>query len=436
MADVRAFRAYRYNLAQVGSLSDVLAPPYDVIDPAFQAALHTRSPYNVVRVDLSQDAPGDTETENKYTRAGRVLRDWLRDDILRQDTARGIYVYHQDFEVEGVRHTRKGFLARVRLEPFGKGKIYAHEETLAGPKADRLKLMHATHMNLSPIFGMFPDSSGEVQAKLDAVVGQALPLQATDHLGVVSKLWPVTDQAVVSAVTGALGPKPIFIADGHHRYETSLRYLEDRRQQGEVRDDEAAANFTLMMLVSMNDPGLAILPTHRLVSGIPRPTSEQLTALLSPDFEIATVGQGEAGARAAWEAIQLDGSQALLGFGTVVDDTWLTARIRSPERMAELAPRHSPAWRELAVAVLHDLVLDHLVAEGLSAQPQCRFVHLLREVIESVGRKDCDVAVLVPPAEMRHVEQIAGNLERMPPKSTYFYPKLLTGLVFNPLTGN
>jgi uncharacterized protein (DUF1015 family) len=436
MADVRAFRGYRYDLGRVGTLGDVIAPPYDVINPAFQSALHARSPYNVIRVDLSQESPGDTETDNKYTRAGRTLRDWLREDILRQDTARSLYAYHQDFEAEGRRYTRKGFLARVRLEPFDKGQIYAHEETMAGPKADRLKLMHATHMNLSPIFGMFPDPKGEVQAKLDAAVGTALPLQATDHLGVVSKLWPVTEQSVVSAVTGLMGPKPVFIADGHHRYETSLRYLEERRQQGEVRDADAPANFTLMMLVSMTDPGLIIMPTHRLVSGVPGLTVDKLSAILSPHFQVEMTGQGDAGARAAWEAIQLDGTQAMLGFGTVADGAWITARFQSPERMAALAPKHTPAWRELAVAVLHELVLNDLLAKGLHAQPTCKFVHLLREVEESVGKKECHLAALVPPVEMSHVEQISGNLERMPPKSTYFYPKLLTGLVFNPLTGS
>ena len=436
MADVRAFRAYRYDLGRVGTLGDVIAPPYDVIDPAFQNALLARSPYNVIRVDFSKEEPGDTETENKYSRAGGTLRDWLRDDILRQDTARGLYVYHQDFEAEGRRYTRKGFLARVRLEPFDKGQIYAHEETMAGPKADRLKLMHVTNMNLSPIFGMFPDSTGDIQTKLDAAVAGSLPLQATDHLGVVSKLWPVTDQTVVSAVTGMMGPKPVFIADGHHRYETSLRYLEERRQKGEIRDADAPANFTLMMLVSMNDPGLIILPTHRLVSGVPGLTVDKLTALLAPHFAVENVGRGDVGARVAWEAIQLDGSQAMLGFGTVADGAWVTARLKSPDRMAALAAKHTPAWRELAVAVLHELVLSDLVTRELKAQPTCKFVHLLREVEESVTKKGCDLAVLVPPAEMGHVEQIAGNLERMPPKSTYFYPKLLTGLVFNPLTGS
>jgi uncharacterized protein (DUF1015 family) len=436
MADIRAFRAYRYDLGRVGALGDVVAPPYDVIDADLQQALYQRSPYNVIRLILNKEGPGDTETDNRYTRSAATLRDWLRDDVLVQDSARSLYVYHQDFEVEGRRYTRRGFLARVRLEPFGTGRIYPHEETLAGPKADRLKLFHATHMNLSPVFGLYPDPEGAALAPLDSVAGRSLPLQATDHLGVVSRLWPVSDQHAVSAAAGLLSPKPVFIADGHHRYETGLRYLEDRKAAGEVRDDEAAANFILMMLVSMSDPGLVILPTHRLVSGLPELRAEELAGLLGPHFLVETVGRGEQGARDAWELIEADGGQDLLGFGTVADGAWQTARFRNPDLMGRLAAQHSLAWRSLAVSVLHVLVLDHLLAPALNASPRCKYVHLLREVSEATAARRCQLAALVPPATMGHVERIAGNLEKMPPKSTYFYPKLLSGLVFNPLKGS
>src|SRR5437016_5675753 len=256
MADIRALRAYRYDLGRVGTLGDVIAPPYAVIDPALQQALYDRSPYNVVRLILNKEMPGDADGNNRYTRAAQFLRDWQRDDVLVQDSARAVYVYHQEFEVEGQRYTRRGFMARVRLERLGEGRIYPHEETMAGPKADRLKLFRATAMNLSQIFGLYPDDQGEVQRRLDEAVGRSLPLEATDHLGVVNRLWPVTDQRVVSAITGLMGPRPIFIADGHHRYETALRYLDERRESGDVPDAEAAPNFVLMMLVSMSDPGL------------------------------------------------------------------------------------------------------------------------------------------------------------------------------------
>ena len=197
MAEIRAFRAFRYDLARVGALSDVIAPPYDVIDPALQQALYDRSPYNVIRLILNKETPQDTEADNRYTRAARCLRDWQSEGVLAQDSARSLYVYHQDFEVEGRRFTRKGFLARVRLEPFGQGRIYAHEETMSGPKEDRLRLMRATGMNLSPVFGMYPDDAGEVQELLDEAVRRSLPVEAADHLGTVSRLWPVTDQHLI-----------------------------------------------------------------------------------------------------------------------------------------------------------------------------------------------------------------------------------------------
>lgn len=433
MADIQAFRGYRYELGRVGALSDVIAPPYDVIDPALQDALYRQSPYNVVRLILNKETPADSAADNRYTRSAAVLRDWQRDGVLVQDSARALYVYHQEFEVEGRKHTRKGFMARCRLECFGEGRIYPHEETLSGPKEDRLKLTRATAMNLSQIFGLYPDPKGEVQARLDAAVGRSLPLQATDHLGVVSRLWPITDQQVASAVTGLMGPKPIFIADGHHRYETALKYLEEREQAGETIGPDSAVNFVLMMLVSMHDPGLLILPTHRLVSGIGDIKADRLRSLLAEHFEIETVGSGEKAGRDAWELIQSHGQQDMLGFGTVADGVWQTAQFRSPELMAELVPQHSGDWQGLAVSILHVVVLDKLLSG--SGRAQCRYVHLLREVEEACTAKQCQLAALVPPATMSHVEKIAGNLEKMPPKSTYFYPKLLSGLVFHGLKG-
>jgi uncharacterized protein (DUF1015 family) len=433
MAEIRAFRAYRYDLGRVGALSDVVAPPDDEIDPALQQALYDRSPYNVVRLILNKESPADSEADNRYTRAAGVLRDWLRDDVLLQDSARSLYVCHQEFEVEGRPCTRKGFLARVRLEPFGPGHVDPHEETLAGPRADRLRLFHATHMNLSPVFGLYPDPRGEVDAVLDRAVGRSLPLEAVDPQGAVSRLWPVSDQHAVSAVAGLLGPRPVFLADGRHCYEAGLRYLEERRAAGEVRDAEAPANFILMMLVSLSDPGLVVLPTHRLVSGLGELRAGRLAELLAPCFEVEKVGEGPAGARAAWELVEADGGQELLGFGTTADGVWQTARLTAPAEVARLAPSHSPAWRNLAAAVLHVLVLDRLLGPALGARPACRYVHRLREVQEAAASRQCQLAALVPPATVRHVEEVAGNGETMPTKSTCFYPKLLSGLVFNPL---
>jgi uncharacterized protein (DUF1015 family) len=429
MADIRAFRGFRYDLGQVGALADVICPPYDVIDPALQAKLYAASPYNAVRVELTQDQPGDTESENKYTRAARTLKEWTLNGALQQDTARSLYVYEQQFTVEGETFTRRGFLARVRLEPFGTGRIFPHEQTLSGPKADRLKLYQATGFNISPVFGLYPDDGG-VFAELEPLIRTAPPLTATDHLGVVNRLWVVTDPAIITRVIGHLGPKPVFIADGHHRYETGLKYLEEQRAAGAVPDDEHPANFCLMMLVGMSDPGLLILPTHRLVSGIPAVTAEQMKAAVKDHFDI--VGEFDAAA-ACWEHVQLEDSQSVLGFGTVADGKWFAAKLRNPTDMATLAPDQSAEWRGLAVSILHKLVLEKLVPQRVGGTPACTYVHLLKEVTDAAAAKQCQLACLVPPCGMDHVEEIAGNREKMPPKSTYFYPKILTGLVLHSL---
>lgn len=430
MADIRAFRGFRYDLGKVGALADVICPPYDVIDPALQQTLYAASPFNAVRLELTQEQPGDTESDNKYTRAARTLKEWTFDNVLTQDTARGLYVYEQEFTAEGRTYTRRGFLARVRLEPFGTGRIFPHEQTLSGPKADRLKLYQATGFNISPVFGLYPDDAGEVFAALEPLVRTAPPLVAKDHLGVVNRFWPVTDPAVVTKVIGLMGQKPVFIADGHHRYETGLKYLDEQTAAGAVQDDEAPANFCLMMLVGMSDPGLIILPTHRLVSGLPAVTAEQMKATLKEHFDI--VGEFDTAA-ACWEHVELEDSQGVLGFGTVADGKWLAAKLRDPAVMATLAPDQSAEWRGLAVSILHKLVLDKLVPQHVGGTPACTYVHLLKEVTDAAAAKACQLACLVPPCGMAHVEEIAGNREKMPPKSTYFYPKILTGLVLHSL---
>lgn len=432
MADIRAFRGFRYDLGRAGALSDLVAPPYDVVDPALQQKLYDQSPYNAIRLELTKDELGDTATRNRYTRAAQALSEWQTDHILQQDTLRSLYVLEQEFTVAGARHRRRGFIARVRLEPFGSGSIYPHEETMSGPKEDRLKLFRATGMNLSPLFGIYADATNEIFTRLEPQLLRTLPLEAKDHLGVLSRLWPVTDERTIGSVVSGMANRAVFIADGHHRYETGLRYLDEARVSGQVANDEAPANFTMMMLVSMADPGLLILPTHRLVSGLPGLTSAQLRSALSPHFQFEQV----ASARDAWETIELEGSQSLLAFHTKADGIWQTARFTNPALMAELEPNHSEDWRELAVSVLHVAALNRLLRGATSGAPACRFVHLLREVEDDILAGGCDLAALIPSATMAHVERIAGNHEKMPPKSTYFYPKLLTGMVFSSLKTN
>lgn len=432
MPEIEAFRGVRYDLGHVGSLSNVVAPPYDVIDADLQDRLYKLHPANVIRLELTRQEPGDEGPNDRYNRAARHFRNWQSEKVLTTDGEPAIYVYHQIFESEGRTITRRGFMARVRLERFGEGKIYPHEETLAGPKADRLMLTRACRANLSQIFGLYPDESGEAQELLEAAIADKIPLEATDHLGVVHRLWLVTDVNVVSRVAGLMGPQPVFIADGHHRYETACNYRDELAAAGPLPANHPA-NYVLMMNVAMSDPGLIVMPTHRLFRGLPAMDSEALRAKLGEAFACRTVGEGVDLAESVWEQIETEGEQGTLGLYTAADQRWTLARLTDTgrKRMAEIATDHGPEWQGLGVAILHRLLIETLL-DGRDL-PKPKFVHLVSEVVDGLETGEFNLAALVMPATVEHIRQVSLRKERMPAKSTYFYPKLLSGLVFNPL---
>jgi uncharacterized protein (DUF1015 family) len=452
MPDISAFRGIRYDLGQVGSLSKVVAPPYDVIDAELQRALYDLHPSNVVRLILNRDEPGDDDHNNRYTRAARLLRQWLRDGVLFTEGDPAIYAYHQEFEHDGTRHTRRGFMCRVRLESFGQGRIYPHEETHAAAKADRLRLMSACKANLSQVFGLYPDPENVAQNILERAVAGTAPLEATDHLGVVHRMWPVTDVALITAVTGAMGGRPVYIADGHHRYETACT-LRDQvaaefAQRGEKMPPEHPANHVLMTCISMSDPGLRVLPTHRLLRGLPPMTAGQLAERLGGCFSLSAPSYGPEEADIVWAEVESEGAQGCMAFFTAEDQAWTIACLTEEGRrqMAAVAPEHSPEWRELGVSILHRLVVGALL--DAPHLPAAKYVHEVSEVVDGLLHGDdagrdatgqegsgglFELAALVMPATVEHVGAISTHGERMPAKSTYFYPKLLTGLVINPL---
>lgn len=434
MANVSPFCGVRYDLGHVGALSEVICPPYDVIDSKLQNALYDRHPHNVIRMELNRAEEGD-DALAKYQRAGRCWKHWQLEGILQEESHPSFYVLHQEFVVDGVTHVRKGLFAKVGLERFDEGNIYPHEFTFPGPKVDRLKLMEATHANLSPIFGLYPDELCEIQSLLEKEIEHVLPIEAKDHLGVTVRLWTIQRTHLLTEISSLFHDKPIYIADGHHRYETAITYRDQLiAKNGGPLPSSHPANGLLMALVGMSDPGLLILPTHRLVSGLANLTTEKLAKLLTPTFDCDVVGKGIAAGAECWERMQMDGTQDVLGFYCQADDTWLVARLGDPNTMAELAPKQTPQWHELAVSRLHVLVMDHLLKAARTQETlEYRYVHLLEEVAHNFSAKKCDLAILVPPATMEHVSNLANGNERMPQKSTYFYPKLPTGLVFHGL---
>lgn len=453
MPDIQAFRGVRYDLGHVGSLSNVIAPPYDVIDAELQTALYDKHPANVVRLILNRDEPSDDEHGNRYTRAARLFRSWQREGVLFTEAQPALYVYHQEFIEGGVTHTRRGFMCRVRLERFGEGSIYPHEETHGSAKADRLKLWTACKANLSQIFGLYPDEENEAQNLLEAATAGVTPLEASDHLGIVHRIWPVSDVAVITELIGAMGGRPVYIADGHHRYETACNIRDqlaaELAERGEMLPPDHPANFVLMMCVSMSDPGMLVLATHRLFRGLPAMTADELRTKLGDDFETQPASNGPDRARSLWEEIELEGNQGTLGLYTAKDDQWTLARLTEAgrKRMEEISADHSGDWQGLGVSLLHRLVMDTLLAPG-SSLPAPKYVRDIEEVVSGLTTGDAagrdatgqqgsggrfELAALVMPATVEHIRAISSHGERMPAKSTYFYPKLLSGLVINPL---
>ena len=434
MPNIQPFQGLRYNLAQVGDLSDVVAPPYDVISPEYQDELYAKHPNNVVRLILNKMNPDDDEANNRYTRAARTLKDWKAEGVLQRDDQPALYVYHQIFTVGGKEYCRKGFMCGCEATPFGEGMIFPHEITMSGPKLDRLMLTTACKTNFSQIFGLYPDAENEVQNILeDAVRGEA-PLEATDKDGVINRMWIVDDPDVVSKVVALMGPKPIFIADGHHRYETACNYRKQIREQGELTL-EHPANYVLMVCIAMEDPGLIVMPTHRLFKNVPAFSQEELISKVGDCFRVTTVGEGYRTAHRAWAEIEMLEDQGTMALYTAKDGKWNLLQLTEAgrEKMAEVAKEHQPEWQELGVAILHSLVIDTLL--GLKGHEKPKYVHEVEEVVETLKSEPetYPLAALVMPATVQQIQDLSMVRERMPAKSTYFYPKLISGFVFKPL---
>lgn len=442
MPKIKPFRGLRYNLAQVGSLSKVVAPPYDVVDSALQQQLYDNSPYNFIRLELTKPDPAATDPNSIYGHAASLFRQWWRDGVFQVEPDAAVYVYHQVFDHEGRTFTRRGFMARVALVRFGEGNIYPHEETHAKAKDDRLRLTRACKANLSQIFGLYPDPTNEAQNLLEVHVGGTAGLEAIDHLGVTHRLWPVTDQALIAKVALLLDDKPMFVADGHHRYETACNYRDElAAAAGGTLPSDHPAHGVLAMVMSMDDPGLVVMPTHRLFEGVAELTSEDVSSKLGDCFDCEPAGDGPEAASAVWKQIEELNDQGAFGLYTAKDQKWtmVTANQNTQTRMEQIAGSQSEAWRSLGVAMLHALIIDELL--GLKGHPKPTYVHQVSEVIDGLngkleGNARYPLAALVMPASVDDIRKVSLHNERMPAKSTYFYPKLLSGLVINPLDGN
>jgi uncharacterized protein (DUF1015 family) len=441
MADISAFPGIRYRPSQISDLAAVVAPPYDVISPDQQNALYQRHPHNIVRLILGLQHATDTPEDNRYTRSRDCFHDWLAQGVLAPDPRPAIYLTAQDFETSEGPLTRFGLMARVRLEPFDKGIIRPHEATFASVKIDRLRLMQACHANFSPIFALCADSQGAMAA-LEAAAATHLPLaDFCDPAGERHRLWAFEDPRRQRELAAAMVPETVYIADGHHRYETALAYrdwLADT--QGPLPTDHPA-NFVLMYLCRLESPGLRILPAHRLVWGIPREIQENFLASAGSRFGIDDLGGLDPGEVATTLHRLEHGFQSepeICAFGLVLRGCRRLYRLRldpSGGGFPALATSANPVDK-LDVSVLNRLLLTDLMQlppDALERPDRIRFTNEALTAVQSVTRGECDAAFLLKPVRVDQVRQIAECGLTMPRKSTYFAPKVISGLVINSL---
>jgi uncharacterized protein (DUF1015 family) len=465
MADVRPVPGIRY--APETDLAAVVTPPYDVISPEAQVRYYERAPENIIRLELGRDEPDDDELANRYTRAALTFADWRLRGVLQQD-APALYLYEQRFTtpaLDGGERTRLSLLARVRIEPWEAGVVLPHERTLSKPKSDRLKLARATAATLSPIMSLYDDPGGELAKALAKSLKRAPDADFTDEGGESHRLWVVRDAALIERVARFFRDRQLYIADGHHRYETALAYREELREARRELPPEDAANFTLMALSAIEDPGLVVLPTHRIVRGVaperlaefqrdleglfevaPLPADgeksaeglDDLDGLAAPDVIRALTAADDSGQRVAFALVAPDGVRLLR-----LTDAGRAAMDSRDERAAGGSSASSDAgasaaWRGLDVAVLHELVL----ARGLSVSEQAiragehvTYTRDAQAALDAVrsGADGAQLAFLLNPTPPAAIRDVARAGDRMPQKSTYFYPKLITGLVINPL---
>lgn len=430
MVAVQPFRGLRYNQTKAGALEGLLAPPYDVVSPAERDVLVGRSPYNIVQVELPVGG------EDRYQRAAELLAGWRRDGILAQEHAPALYVLEERFTVDGTDYRRCGVLAAGTVEPWSSGAVLPHEHTMPGPKVDRLRLLQATQTNISPIFLMYDDPGDRIRATLQTMTAQEpvvtvqLDFGDIPHAAQESRLWPVTDQQVLDTLLRAFAASQAYIADGHHRYETALTYREEqRRAHPETLDGPWDSAF--MFLVAVDDPGLVVLPFHRVIRNVPDGRLTALPEALSRLFDLDPLPAG-ASVEVALQRLRQAGAGAMLFAGLPSGLTLAQPRIA----LADALPAdRARSWRSLDVSALHGLILEPLLglgAEELRSERYVAFTRDAHEALQSVQSGQAQLAFLLNPTRPEQVGAVARDHERMPQKSTFYYPKPLTGFVLYP----
>jgi len=438
MAEIRPFRAVHYSRDLAGDLKKLITPPYDVISPEEQEDFYQTHALNVIRLVLGKKFAQDSEANNRYTRAAATLKQWMDNGILVRRERPGLTVYRMDFAEPGGGHSKiDGIVALVKVDDYGKGKVLPHEKTYKGPKQDQLNLMRACKANLTPIHALFGDDRNEVMAVYKNLLQLSPDQEATEADGTVHRTWTIDDPEAIDKILGLLRDKSLFIADGHHRYETALAFRGEMRAAGHT-DPEGPHEYVMMYLTSMSHPGLTILPAHRMIKGLTDVDVPIILRVLDPYFEIEDLCYSEENRQeVAQTLIDRIRSYSNVGgkFGMVVqgDNCFRLLRLKDFQAIDSLMDADIPSsLRGLDVTILREIILGHALGmDKENAEGQIEYTPLVREALSKVLRGDIQVSFILNPTRVDQMRAAAELGHKLPHKSTYFFPKISSGLVLN-----
>jgi uncharacterized protein (DUF1015 family) len=433
LADIRPFRGVRYNSSLVKDLADVICPPYDIVPPQMQQELYQRSDYNFVRLEFGRELPQDNNNDNRYTRAAATLKKWLAQGILKVEDRPSLYIDDHHFIHQGQAYRRRNLYCLVKLEEWNKMIVRPHEGTLSRPKGDRLNLLWALQANTSAIMALYEDPAKKISSLLNKATRARAAFNIKVGEGESHQVWTVTDAVINGKISDYMAGQPLYIADGHHRYESALNYRREKRSSSPSPAAEEPYDFVLMSLVDITDPGLIILPAHRLVRGMPPSAIENLQAGLETCFSV--------------KELALDMTDALLQIDKLLaedkDEVKLILYGLKKEKLYSLTLRdcdivkpmipyfHSDIYQKLDVSIVDHVILEELL--GLTHEMAGVFLDYANDALEAIRRvreQEFQLAFIVNPVKPGVIKAIADSGDRMPRKSTYFFPKVPAGLVF------
>ena len=438
MAKIAPFRGIVYNEVKAGTIDTLVCPPYDIISPAEQQDLYRKSPYNVIRLEYGLTSPADGDDDNRYTRSAAVLEDWSRTAILQQHKEPAFYVYEMEYKVGKDDKKLRGIVCLVRIEDYDSGIVKPHETTLSGPKTDRLNLLRACKASFSQIFSLFSDPRSTV-ANILAKVPRKPEMEVSHSDGVVHRVWSLCDMNDIKIITRELEDKPIFIADGHHRYDTALNYRNEQRRASGTFTGEEGFNYVGMFLARLEDPGLTILPAHRALFNLTDFDPQRFEDDLNRYFNIERIDFDK---RSEFKdlltvldtmAHRADHAH-VFGMRVKGEHSYYLLTLRNVADMDALLPDKSQAYRRLDVSILHHLIIDKLLGIRMETHKlglNIEYIKAAEEADKRVHDNAAEIVFFMNPTKVREVKEMAAAGERMPQKATYFYPKLLTGLVMH-----